>query len=241
MKALLRFLFMLILVSYLFASFFFLRSHADNGVCKGLEIVVLDKDSIRFYAPDDVMGYLVDPSEIPLDSVSLSQMEQALLRDGNLATAQCYKLQNKVVRVEVTQRVPVMRVMNDSVGYYVDREGNHLTVCPQYRLNLPLVTGHVDRVLTCRDILPLAQYIANDDFWNAQIEQIYVNDRHEIELSPRVGSQVVLLGSVADYETKLGNLMQIYTQVFRHREGVAYDTISLKYRGQVVCSRKKKK
>ncbi len=236
MKALLRFLFMLILVSYLLVSFFYLRSYAGGEVCKGLEINVLDSMTTHYFTPDDVMGYLDDPDGISVSEVHLGDMEKALLKDGNLASAECYKLINGTVRVEVTQRTPVMRVLGEGEGFYVDQEGNRLSECPQYKLNLPLLTGCVDSILTYRDVLPLAQYIGNDDFWNAQIEQIYVNDRHEIELFPRVGSRVVLLGSIEEYETKMDNLMQIYKQVFHYREGIAYDTISLKYRGQVVCS-----
>ncbi len=239
MKVLLKFLLMVILVAYLIVSLVHLRSHVGSDVCNGVEVSVLDSNAIHYFTPDDIMGYFTDPTGDSIGAVDLGQMEKALLKDGNLASAQCYKLQNGVVCVEVTQRVPVMRVMDSGEGFYVDEAGNRLAVCPQYRMNLPLVTGYVDSVLTYCDILPLAQYIGNDNFWNAQIEQIYVNDRHEIELSPRVGSQVVLLGSLVDYETKLDNLMQIYTQVFHHRAEVAYDTISLKYRGQVVCSMKK--
>ncbi len=112
--------------------------------------------------------------------------------------------------VEVTQRVPIMRVIADDGNYYVDAKGSAwlsgLNIKPIY----PLVTGRVDSVLTYRDMLPLVRYIYNHRFWNAQIEQIYVNERHEVELVPRVGDQTILLGSVQDFETKLDNLMLVY-------------------------------
>ena len=89
-------------------------------------------------------------------------------------------------------------------------------------------------------MLPLARYIYNHRFWNAQIEQIYVNERHEVELVPRVGDQTILLGSVQDFETKLDNLMLVYKKVFSKASWAMYDTVSLKFKNQVVCTRKKK-
>ncbi len=236
MKALWRFLAMVILLIYLLVSFVRLPSYAGEDVCKKMNISILDGAAVQYFTAEDIMTYLDDCTGESMSAIDLAQMEQRLLEGGNLASAECYKLINGVVRVEVTQRRPVMRVLDNEGGFFVDPDGNCLSVCPQYQLDLPLVTGHVDSVLTYKEILPLAQYIGQDSFWNAQIEQIYVNGRHEIELTPRVGSQVVLLGSLEDYETKLENLMQVYTQVFKHRDGIAYDTISLKYQGQVVCS-----
>ena len=172
--------------------------------------------------------------------VEREKMERILRLNGVLGSVECYKKAGGIVCVEVTQRVPVMRVMANGGNYYVDTEGRRMVARAQYRAHLPLVTGCVDSVMTYSDLLPLARYIYNDSFWNAQIEQIYVNERHEIELIPRVGRQTILLGSAQDYETKLDNLMQVYRQVFNQTGWSMYDTVSLKFKDQVVCTRRKK-
>ena len=125
-------------------------------------------------------------------------------------------------------------------NYYVDTEGHRIVAVAQYRTPLPLVTGQVDSTLTYLDLLPMARYIYGHPFWNAQIEQIYVNERHEVELVPRVGKQTILLGSVEDYETKFDNLMLVYKDVFSKTGWTMYDTVSLKFKNQVVCTRRKK-
>jgi cell division protein FtsQ len=55
-----------------------------------------------------------------------------------------------------------------------------------------------------------------------------------------VGGQTILLGSVQDFETKLDNLMLVYKKVFSKAGWAMYDTVSLKFKNQVVCTRKKK-
>ena len=192
----------------------------------------------------DVYNYIedfeMDPCGKPLGGIDTEKMERTLMSNGVLGSVECYKKVGGTVCVEVTQRVPIMRVMADDGNYYVDAEGQRMAVRTQYQAHLPLVTGRVDSVLTYRDMLPLARYIYNHRFWNAQIEQIYVNERHEVELVPRVGGQTILLGSVQDFETKLDNLMLVYKKVFSKAGWAMYDTVSLKFKNQVVCTRKKK-
>lgn len=244
MKVLLRFLFMVVLVVYLFVSFFILRSYAAEDKCRDLQVEILDSAALHYVSPADVYGYIeeydLDPCGKPLGQIDTEKMERILRLNGVLGSVECYKKAGGIVCVEVTQRVPVMRVMANGGNYYVDTEGRRMVARAQYRAHLPLVTGCVDSVMTYSDLLPLARYIYNDSFWNAQIEQIYVNERHEIELIPRVGRQTILLGSAQDYEAKLDNLMQVYRQVFNQTGWSMYDTVSLKFKDQVVCTRRKK-
>lgn len=244
MKVLLRFLFMVVLVAYLFVSFFILRSHAAEDKCRDLQVEVLDSAVQQYVSAADVYRYIeeydLDPCGKPWSEVDTEKLERALMLNGVLSSVECYKRVGGTVCVEVTQRIPVMRVMANGSNYYVDTEGQRMAAVGQYRAHLPLVTGQVDSVLTYRDLLPLARYVYSHPFWNAQIEQIYVNERHEIELVPRVGNQTILLGSVQDYESKFDNLMLVYKKVFGQTGWSMYDTVSLKFKNQVVCTRKKK-
>ena len=49
-------------------------------------------------------------------------------------------------------------------------------------------------------------FLEENDFWNAQIEQIYVRPDHKVELVPRVGDGIILLGTLDGYEQRLAKL-----------------------------------
>ncbi|HIZ25579.1 cell division protein FtsQ/DivIB [Barnesiella sp. An55] len=244
MKALLRFLFMVVLVAYLFVSFFILRSQAAEDKCIDLQVEVLDSTARHYISPADIYGYIeeydLDPCGKPMGEIDTEKIERTLMLNGVLGSVECYKRAGGTLYVGVTQRVPVMRVMANGSNYYVDTEGQRMAAGGQYRAHLPLVTGQLDSVFTYRELLPIARYVYEHPFWNAQIEQIYVNERHEIELVPRVGDQTILLGSAQDYETKFDNLMLVYKKVFNETGWSMYDTVSLKFKDQVVCTRRKK-
>jgi cell division protein FtsQ len=90
---------------------------------------------------------------------------------------------------------------------------------------------------TIYDVYRLAAFITADRFWNSQIEQIYVNNKYEIELIPRVGSHIIELGKTENIEEKMANLKLLYRQGFNKLGWNQYVKISLKYKNQVVCTK----
>ena len=50
-----------------------------------------------------------------------------------------------------------------------------------------------------KDIFYLVNYINSDDFWSAQIDQIFVDGNDEIDLIPRVGNHTIHLGSAGEF------------------------------------------
>lgn len=93
-------------------------------------------------------------------------------------------------------------------------------------------------------LINFVKYIEDNDFWKAQIVQINVisgeraPNEYEIELIPRVGDHVVLLGSLDGYERKLAKLMAFYRKALPHEGWDRWNYIDLRYDGQVVCSKR---
>jgi cell division protein FtsQ len=89
-----------------------------------------------------------------------------------------------------------------------------------------------------KDILALASFIADDPFWDAQIVQVYVNQKREFELVPRVGTQIILFGDRSRMEQKFFNLATLYHEGFRQKGWNRYEIINLKYNHQVICTKR---
>ncbi|MFD2147833.1 hypothetical protein [Mucilaginibacter antarcticus] len=77
-------------------------------------------------------------------------------------------------------------------------------------------------------------YITADSLWNAQISQVYVNQKHEIELIPRVGNQRILLGTADSIDVKFHNLLAFYKQALPQVGWDAYKQINITYANQVI-------
>ena len=89
-----------------------------------------------------------------------------------------------------------------------------------------------------KDIYYLVEYINDDSFWSAQIDQIYVDNNDEIDLIPRVGNQLIHLGSIENLEGKLRNLAELYDKVLPEVGWNKYSMINLEYKDQIVCKKR---
>jgi cell division protein FtsQ len=89
-----------------------------------------------------------------------------------------------------------------------------------------------------KDIFYLVNYINRDDFWSAQIDQIFVDGNDEIDLIPRVGNHTVHLGNAENFETKLSILEKFYDKVLPEVGWNKYSVINLAFKDQIVCKRR---
>ena len=89
-----------------------------------------------------------------------------------------------------------------------------------------------------KDILKMATYINENPFWRSQIVQLYVRRNGELELIPRVGSQIIYFGSADRMENKFFKLKTLYQEGFAHTGWNQYEIINLKYTNQVICTKR---
>jgi cell division protein FtsQ len=84
----------------------------------------------------------------------------------------------------------------------------------------------------------IATYVDKDAFWKAQIEQIFVTAESEFVLIPKVGEHTIVFGTGDDIEIKFEKLMLFYKEGLSRVGWDKYSTINLKYKNQIVCTKK---
>ncbi len=212
--------------------------YEEESVCRGLEIVVRDSAERCYTRSSTLLNRIKQADVYPvgkaMSSISTQAIEDCVLEYPVLSKAVCYKTTEGTVCVDVWQRVPVLRVATGE-NYYVDEDRNILPDMASIAAYVPIVTGRVSRAFAQGDLFDFVEYIERDDFWSAQIEQIHVVSEKEIELIPRIGSHVIVLGDLSGYESKLNKLQTFYTEAMNKTGWIPYKEIDLRYRGQVVC------
>ena len=90
-------------------------------------------------------------------------------------------------------------------------------------------------------LINFVKYIEKDSFWRAEIVQIVASTMSSgdlcLELIPRSGTHTVRLGTLDDVEQKLSNLLTFYENGLSKLGWDSFRTISVEYRGQVVCTK----
>lgn len=243
MKKILSIAAVLILTGYMaFSMMFMSGSHEDTRLCKGVEVVLRDSSDISLVDSEMVLKLLdsegMDPEGEPLASVDTKAMEEMLSHYPLIESAQCYKTSGDKVKIIVYSKVPLLRVRSNSgEDYYVDSKGDILNH-RMLSLHLPVATGNIDRKFASDDLRRVVLAIDRSAFWRAQVVQINVNKDRQIELVPRVGGHLLILGSAENVENKLDRLYSFYETGLSKIGWNKYSSVSVAYENQVVCKKR---
>lgn len=210
---------------------------------KGVSITFNSRGQQNFITEEAVLNEL---QPLPTDTVFLrdvdfSEMESRLKNVVNIENARVNLTPQGTIKIDVTPVIPVARVF-DTKGqsYYINRQGKKLVADSRYHVDVPVVMGNIDdSVVTARDLLPLINYINRDTLWNDLTTALKVEKNYDVLLVPRIRGHVVNLGNFhdRDYDNKFDRLFTIYHEVLPHKGWQFYDTISVKFAGQVVATR----
>ncbi|MCQ2057281.1 MAG: cell division protein FtsQ [Bacteroidaceae bacterium] len=244
MKKVLPITFSVLLLAYMVYGIVLSHDGTDmSGVCKGVSLYVRDSLEYGTVSRTMVMDMLkdngLDPTGKPVGKLYLDSMEHVLCSHPFIRTAECFLTSDARLRIDITSKMPVARVRG-SLGqdFYIDEYGSILP-CRGVAVNVPVVTGNVNRKTASGTLLELLNIIAADEFWKAQVEQINVTARGQVQLVPRVGAQILELGSMEDFRGKLDRLKHFYDKGLGDIGWNKYSSISVAYKGQVVCKKRK--
>ena len=232
---------------YLAFALFVANDMAAREMCAGIDIKVLQEEGLRKFVSGGEVRRLLDEWGLgdvkrPVATIDLQEIEDRLNSIVNIEHATAERLANRKVRVSVTPMIPVARVFDINGSYYINRSGKRLTANHRFRLDVPVITGHFDSINNAVSLIPLVERLANNPDWNAIVAQISIDPKnHDVILVPMIRGHVANLGDTSDIDNKLERVMLMYHKVLPLKGWNYYDTISVKWGGQVVATRRQKK
>jgi cell division protein FtsQ len=243
MKRILSILVVVILLGCLAFAFFVRQDPEEDTICRNLIVVIKDSVDRPFLREKEIVTLLKNvklyPVDQPVGRINTDSIEKVLLAKNELiATANVYKTRSGNIKIEITQKMPILRVFSGKESYYVDESGRLMPADYRYATYLPVASGSIEKSFATTGLFKFALFLQKHEFWNHQIEQIYVQTNKEIELTPRVGDCRIILGDMEDFKEKMDNLQLFYEQAIPKIGWEKYDVISLKYKNQIVCTKK---
>ena len=233
----------LLIAAYLVLSATAFNVEPGGQVCKDFDLLIKDSVNAGFVTKKEVTSILkkddIHPVGKPMEEIVCKAMEETLAKHPLIDEVECYKTPNGKVTIEVTQRIPVLRIMSrNGENYYIDNKGGVMPPEAKCVAHLAIATGNIDKAFARKELYAFAQYLQKNKFWNAQIEQINVLSTKEVELVPRVGNHIVFLGKIDDYENKLIRLKEFYKKGLNKVGWNKYERINLEFGNQIICTKK---
>ena len=106
----------------------FNKPKEDNVVCRNVTIDIEDTQDMGFLDKKDIKDSLTKAKIYPVGKrivdVNPRAIEDKLRKTSFVNTAQCFKTEGGEVKINITQRTPVIRIKgNNGKDYYIDDKG----------------------------------------------------------------------------------------------------------------------
>jgi cell division protein FtsQ len=240
------------LLATIFVAFGFIKAEKKRDKVQELDLRVdhsegsyfIDKVQVAEQLRRSGWGNLVG---MALDSLDLLGIEKAIYRNPFVDEASVFMDVQGRLSIEVSQREPVLRVVNRHMeSYYVDANGRTMPISATYAAAVMVATGNINdrpapgdslRSDRLRAVFALNEYLREHALLSALFVQIYVNGEGEFELIPRVGNHSVLIGDGADMDEKMKKLLALYKSALDKEGWAEYRQVNLKFKDQVICKR----
>ena len=218
-------------------------------------------DDMMFLTKDQVFERLNSRNMISKDrtynELQIKQIEDEIQNMPEVRTVNVYVYVSGKWTIDIDLRKPIARIFNlDGSSFYLDEDGLLMPLSETYTARVLTINGKVqetdlsknaieimnnDSLKTIEiidDLYAISAYVCSDEFFSAQITQVFVNQYNEFELIQRVGDQRILFGDASNVKGKFKKLEYFYSEGISRAGWENYDTINIMYKSQVVCSKR---
>ena len=243
-KTIFKTLLLLLTVGYLVFALVKVSRPTQEMVCTGVEYQFADSGQICFIDSQMVNAMLAKHNIVPkgrkLADIDLRNIDSILSANPYIDTVRCYHTASGKLCIRIKSMHPMFHVFNDAgEEYYVDSQGRRIPA-GGLSADLLVVTGHVTPEFVCHQLMRLGRILNEDEFWNEQIQQVYVEENGNVELIPSYSDQRILIGEPKHIEEKLERVRLFYENAMPKTGWNRYNVIDARYNKQIICSNEKK-
>lgn len=208
-------------------------------LCNAIEYDFRDGTQ-RMYVDEGELNRLLDkellyPVEKPLSTVALYRMEQIISHHPMIRKAECFLTPKNIVRVQITQRVPLLRVQKQGEIYFIDTERHKMEMRASITDKVLIVQGAVSEELASTELADFAKWLKTNKYWRERVKyvdmktpkmmHIYLNDPQQ----PRI-----IVGEIDGFKTKLAKLRTFFDNGAEATQDKHYTELDLRFKDQVI-------
>ena len=187
---------------------------------------------------EQIMASMPQLTTTKLRDVDMDAVEKVVSASPYLYNCKASASISSSVVVFATQRRPIVRVCAQQ-EYYLDATGHRLPCSDIGSCDVVVASGNIPHQgKGLKEVWELADYLDRHPDLSPLFDQIYRDDKGDLYLTPKLGNHVVQVGSAADLDHKFSNLMAFYTRGLPQVGWDKYSQVSVKYKRQVVCTKR---
>jgi len=254
MKKVFKIIIWMIVFSGIIYALYFVSKRQSEIRCSEFSILIDFNHSEPLISKKDItneLSTIIDTikgkyiSEIPI-----KKMEDVLSKNPFIENADVFSALGGKIKIRILQKHPVIRITNTkNKSIYLDKNGSVMPAGKGSPARVLIANGYIYPPLEnlvdtnifhyriLKDVFEIANFIHQDKFLNAQIEQIFVTQNNEFELIPKLGNHVIEFGEINKMGEKFKKLIAFYKKG-KYNDGLTkYKTLNLKYKNQIICTK----
>lgn len=244
-KTICKILVCLLLLGYVSVAFALARIENNTRVCKDIDLRITGStipDSVmRRGVASQLKKYKRPLVGEKIGDINLQHLEDYLSRFSNFESVECSFDPDSRLRITITPIKAEVRVFEtDGSSFYVNRQGKRIKADAEFFIDVPVLfaSNATDRYIQAA--MPLIRYASADPELDALAAAYKVDGPGDILMIPRLQGHVVNFGDSTRLAEKKTALLTAYRKVLPTKGWNTYDTISVKFRNQIVASRRDK-
>ena len=261
MKKVFKIIFWVLFAVGLILIVFFASKENNNTVAKKPDISIHVEGENAFLTESELLDRLIYKrlyqKNMKVNVVNVKKIEAAIIKMEEVKKVRVYKNIGNSWNIYVELRNPIARIFTLSQkAYYLDDEGFTMGRSSLHTAHVLVFSGFITEnmekasvkeiinndslksIQKLDDIYRISNYVCKDSLLNALIGQVYLEKNGDFILIPLVGKQTILFGSANSDEVvadKFNRLKVFYKEGMPHEGWEKYNTIIVKYEGQIVC------
>jgi cell division protein FtsQ len=234
-----------VLLAYIIVAVSFTCAGERADTFCGLQICIDDTTGNGFITSSDIDLELGDLSKTikttKHNKLNTLALENKLRHLDKIEDAHCVILNNGILQIDVVPMQPVARVFDGFNSYYINNRGKRIKADARYQVDVPIVSGHFASGEDVAELLPMFDFIRRNPEYDALVTEVTKNSRGDIIVVPSVVGHVINIGDTTMIADKFSRLRKFYHEVMKVKGWNYYDTLSVKWRGRIVATRRTKK
>ncbi|MCK5776082.1 MAG: hypothetical protein KAH25_07900 [Bacteroidales bacterium] len=231
----------------------------SNMACNNINVIMKTTNYPSLTSTDIIKSGVIESMPALLGqsikNINIEELESYLATNSHLSKTKTFIGLNGNIWINTIPREAILRIFDEKgVNSYIGNNRVLMKNSRSHSQRIMVASGHIkaishkdqELILRSEKALPkmhnelyeMALYIKNDHFLNALIDQIYVQKNQELELTPKVGVKQIFFGKAENIEEKLEDLKTFYINGNDKIDWQKYQSINLKYKNQIVCSKK---
>jgi len=237
----------------------------DEVILDRPEIEIHVKGDAHFITEEEILADLefhqLWTKGVKSGELNIAGIEKYLSEISQVKEVKVFKKLGGDWKIDITTRKPIARIFNRyGETFYLDDEGIVMNISEQHAARILVVTGDVadrrggenvddiinnDSLKSIRnldEIYCISNYVCNDPLFHSLIGQLHLEKNGDYVLIPIVGDQKIIFGAALSeeiVEEKFKKLKIFYNEAIPYEGWDVYSEISLKFKDQIVCKKKK--